>query len=159
LFYLAEEAEPRIKGSDQVAWLDLLEAENDNLRAAIGRSLEAGDALTAARLGWALAEGIDLPPHMRARALYALGLCVSGSGDDERLMAISEESAALFRREGDTRRGVRTAGVELRRSATGSLRSGDRGSREGLGRLPEARRRVGISPQPEPPDGRVPQAR
>ncbi|MGH3146222.1 MAG: ATP-binding protein, partial [Rubrobacter sp.] len=51
---LAEEAEPRIKGQDQVEWLDRLEAENGNLRAAIGRSLEAGDAQTAARFGWAL---------------------------------------------------------------------------------------------------------
>ena len=52
---LAEEAEPRIKGHDQVEWLDRLEAENDNLRAAIGWSLEAGEAQTAARFGWALA--------------------------------------------------------------------------------------------------------
>ncbi len=120
---LAEEAEPRIKGQEQVQWLDMLEAENDNLRAAIGRSLEAGDARTAARFGWALAVywvmrarreegrllmeqtlaqgGDDLPAPLRARALYALALCVNGSGDDQRLMAISEESATLFRRAGD----------------------------------------------------------
>jgi predicted ATPase/DNA-binding XRE family transcriptional regulator len=120
---LAEEAEPRIKGHDQVEWLDKLEAENDNLRAAIGRSLEAGDAQTAVRFGWALGVywvmrarreegqllmertltggGDDLPARMRARALYALALCVNGSGEDRRLMATSEESAALFRRAGD----------------------------------------------------------
>ena len=124
LYYLAmaEEAEPWIKGHDQVRWLDKLEAENDNLRAAIGGSLEAGDAQTAARFGWALgmywvmrarreegrllmegtlAQGGDLPARMRARALWTLALCVNGSRDDERLMAISEESAALFRRAGD----------------------------------------------------------
>jgi predicted ATPase/DNA-binding XRE family transcriptional regulator/Tfp pilus assembly protein PilF len=122
LYYLdlAEEAEPRIKGHDQVEWLDRLEAENDNLRAAIGRSLEAGDALTAARFGWALGiywvmrarreEGrllmeqtlaSDLPAPPRARTLFALALCVNGSRDDQRLMEISEESAALFRRAGD----------------------------------------------------------
>ncbi len=124
-FYLAlaEEAEPRIKGQDQVEWLDRLEADNDNFRAAIGRSLEAGDALTAARFGWALAvywvmrarreegrllmertlaqDGDDLPARMRPRALYALGLCVNGSGEDRRLMAVSEESVALFREAGD----------------------------------------------------------
>ncbi|MDQ4129072.1 MAG: helix-turn-helix domain-containing protein, partial [Actinomycetota bacterium] len=122
-FYLAlaEEAEPRIKGQDQVEWLDKLEADNDNFRAAIGRSLEAGDALTAARFGWALAvywvmrarreegrllmertlSGGNLPARMRARALYALGLCVNGSGEDRRLMAVSEESVALFREAGD----------------------------------------------------------
>ena len=55
-FYLAlaEAAEPRIKGWDQVEWLDRLEAENDNLRAAIGWSLEANDAPAAARFGWSL---------------------------------------------------------------------------------------------------------
>jgi predicted ATPase/DNA-binding XRE family transcriptional regulator len=47
---LAEEAEPRIKGWGQGAWLDRLEAENDNLRAAIGWSLEAGDSEVALRL-------------------------------------------------------------------------------------------------------------
>ena len=117
---LAEKAEPLIKGHDQVEWLDRLEAENDNLRAAIGRSLEAGEAQTAARFGWALGmywvmrarreEGRllmeptlarDLPARTRARALYALALCVNGSGDDRRLMAICEESAALFRRAED----------------------------------------------------------
>jgi predicted ATPase/transcriptional regulator with XRE-family HTH domain len=119
---LAEEAEPWIKGHDQVRWLDRLGAENDNLRAAIGGSLEAGDAPTAARFGWALgmywvmrarreegrllmegtlAQGGDLPARMQARALWALALCVNGSRDDERLMAISEESATLFRRAGD----------------------------------------------------------
>jgi tetratricopeptide (TPR) repeat protein len=120
---LAEEAEPRIRGRDQVAWLDRLEAENDNLRAAIGWSLEAGEAQTAARFGWALSMywamrarhgegrllmegtlargGADLPAQMRARALWALAVCMYGSGDDERLMAISEEGAALFRHAGD----------------------------------------------------------
>jgi predicted ATPase len=124
-FYLAlaEEAEPRIKGHDQVEWLDRLEAENDNLRAAIGWSLEADDAQTAARFGWALGmywvmrgrsgegrllmehtlerDGGELPAQMRARALFALAVCVYGSGDDERLLAVSEEGAALFRQAGD----------------------------------------------------------
>ena len=45
---LAEEAESRVKGPDQVAWLDELEAENDNLRTPIGGSLAARDAQTAA---------------------------------------------------------------------------------------------------------------
>jgi predicted ATPase len=119
---LAEEAEPHIKGHEQVAWLNRLEAENDNLRAAIGRSLEAGDAPTAARFGWALAmywvmrtrhgegrllmeqtlaQGGDLPAPLRTKALWALAVCVYGSGDNERMMAVAEEGVALSRRAGD----------------------------------------------------------
>jgi len=120
---LAEEAEPRIKGRDQVEWLDKLEAENDNLRAAIGWSLEAGEVQTAARFGWALSmywvmrtrhgEGRmlmeqmlgrddgDLPARMRARALFGLAVCVYGSGDNEQLMAVAEESAVRFRQAED----------------------------------------------------------
>jgi predicted ATPase/transcriptional regulator with XRE-family HTH domain len=120
---LAEEAEPRIKGQDQIEWLDRLEGENDNFRAAIGWLLEAGDVQTAARFGWALSMywvmrarhgegrllmeqtlaqgGDDLPAQMRARVFWALGACVYGLGDDEHLLEISEEGAALFRRAGD----------------------------------------------------------
>jgi predicted ATPase/transcriptional regulator with XRE-family HTH domain len=125
-FYLAlaEEAEPRIKGHDQGEWLDRLEVENDNLRAAIGWSLEAGDPQVASRFGWALgmywvmrsrhaegrllmeqtqAQGDDLPAQMRAQATWALMVCVYGSGEDERLLALSEEGVALSRRAGDRR--------------------------------------------------------
>jgi predicted ATPase/transcriptional regulator with XRE-family HTH domain len=135
LYYLtlAEEAEPHIKGHEQVAWLDKLEAENDNLRAAIGRSLEAGDAPTAARFGWALgmywvmrtrhgegrllmeqtlAQGGDeLPAQMRVKALWALAVCVYGSGDNELMMAVAEEGVALSRRAGDRRGEAYALGV------------------------------------------------
>ena len=119
---LAEEAEPRLKGREQVEWLDRIEAENDNFRAAIGWSLEAGDAETAARFGWALrmywvlrarrsegrllmeqalARGGDLPARTRARMLNALSVCMYGSGSGERLLSISEEVATLFQQAGD----------------------------------------------------------
>jgi predicted ATPase/DNA-binding XRE family transcriptional regulator len=123
-FYLAlaEEAEPRIKGWHQGEWLDRLEAENDNLRSAIGWSLEAGEAQTAARFGWALgmywvmrarhtegrllmeqtvAQSDNLPGEMKSKALWALAASVYGSGDNNRLMAISEEGVTLSRRTGD----------------------------------------------------------
>jgi tetratricopeptide (TPR) repeat protein len=91
--------------------------------AAIGASLGANDAQTAARFGWTLRmywvlrarqgegrlliqqtlehDGEDLPAQTRARALNALAVCMCGSGDAERIFAVSEESAALFRRAGD----------------------------------------------------------
>ncbi|MDQ3286504.1 MAG: helix-turn-helix domain-containing protein [Actinomycetota bacterium] len=129
---LAEEAAPRIKGYEQIDWLDRLEAENDNLRAAIVCSLEARDVATAARFGWALgmywvmrtrqgegllliegtlARGGELPAGMRARALWALGACLYGSGDDERMMAVAEEGVALSRQAGDRRAEAYTMAV------------------------------------------------
>ncbi len=128
---LAERAEPEIKGHNQVEWLDRLEAENDNLRAAIGRSLEAGDVSAAARFGWALgmywvmhnriSEGrlwmeqtlasSDLPAEMRGRAHWALAIGIYGSGDDEQLMAVSQEGVELSRAVGDTRAEAYVLGI------------------------------------------------
>lgn len=50
---LAEEAEKHLKGEESVKWLDLLEEEHDNLRAALRWALK-NDAETAARLAAAL---------------------------------------------------------------------------------------------------------
>ena len=132
-FYLAlaERAEPLIKGWDQVEWLDRLEAENDNLRAAIAWSLEADGARSAARFGWALgmywtmrarhAEGRllmeqavareDLPPGLRARGMWGLMACVYGSADNERLMELAEEGVELSRRVGDPRAEAHAQGM------------------------------------------------
>ncbi|SEF10762.1 Predicted ATPase [Jiangella alba] len=53
---LAETAEPRLRRADQVQWLAVLEAEHDNLGAAMRDALAAGDAAAAMRLaagaGW-----------------------------------------------------------------------------------------------------------
>ena len=51
---LSERAMSEFWGRQQDEWLERLERENDNLRAAIGWALEAGEAETAARFGWAL---------------------------------------------------------------------------------------------------------
>jgi tetratricopeptide (TPR) repeat protein len=129
---LAEEAEPRIKGRDQVEWLDRLETENANLMAAISRSDEAGDPETAARIGWAiamywvmrarhsegrrlmgqaLARATDAPPGVRARIIWGLAVCIYGTGENERLMEIAREGASLARRAGDRRLEANIAGM------------------------------------------------
>jgi predicted ATPase/DNA-binding SARP family transcriptional activator len=53
---LAEEAEPRLRGRDQLLWLGRLRAEHDNLQAALRWAIGIGDASVAVRmcaaLGW-----------------------------------------------------------------------------------------------------------
>jgi tetratricopeptide (TPR) repeat protein len=51
--YLAEAAAPHLPGTEQRRWLDRLEVEHDNLRAAIDHAVERGDGETAVRLGFA----------------------------------------------------------------------------------------------------------
>lgn len=51
---LAEEAEPRLRGAEDVEWLERLEEEHDNIRAALAWSLERGEAELGLRLAGAL---------------------------------------------------------------------------------------------------------
>jgi len=102
---LAEEAEPELKSHAQVGWLERLEKEHDNLRAAMRWLLEEGEIETAARLAWALRlfwyvrghqregyrytaqtllrEGV-LPTGVLARAACAAGLMSYGLESHER---------------------------------------------------------------------------
>jgi non-specific serine/threonine protein kinase len=55
-FYIhfAEEAEPHLRHTEQLAWLEHIEREHDNLRAALGWALESGQRERALRLAGAL---------------------------------------------------------------------------------------------------------
>ncbi len=63
---LAEEAAPRLHGRHQLEWIERLEAEHDNLRAALRWALEVRQARTALRLGAYL--GLTFPPNLVRRS-------------------------------------------------------------------------------------------
>ncbi|MDQ4126384.1 MAG: LuxR C-terminal-related transcriptional regulator [Actinomycetota bacterium] len=120
---LAEEAEPELKGSQQVQWVHRLSKEHDNLRAAMRWFLQEGESERIARLGWALwlfwwigghftegrrwtkeaLEDDALPASSRAKALFVVGTMANGQGDSLAATALLEESLGLFRELGDER--------------------------------------------------------
>jgi predicted ATPase/DNA-binding XRE family transcriptional regulator len=119
-FYLtlAERAAPELLGLGQVEWLDRLERESGNLRAAISRSLDVGEPETAARFGQALLsfwwirgyhregrrwmeatlEG-SLPPALRIAALQVAGPMAYMQGDYPAAEARHREALLLSREE------------------------------------------------------------
>ena len=121
---LAEEAEPALNGPRQLEWLDRLEAEHDNLRAALSWAKECGAAEAGLRLagalwrfwvirgyfgegrGWlegALAGGKGGSPSARAEALKGAGHLAGCQGDLGPEEVLSAESLALYRALGDKR--------------------------------------------------------
>jgi predicted ATPase/DNA-binding SARP family transcriptional activator len=117
---LAEEAEPNLRGSPG-EWLDRLEHEHDNFRAALDRLEASGDNETALRLAAALwrfwylkghlAEGRrrlesvlptdEHPTAARARALNGAAVMAVNTGDTETAKLRAGEALALHRKLGD----------------------------------------------------------
>jgi DNA-binding CsgD family transcriptional regulator len=118
---LAEKTRAELRGPQQRTWLGWLETEHDNMRAALGWSLERNDEL-GLRLGCALwpfwtrhehlsegrrwlevglARSSTAPVSVRAAALVGAGWLAESQGDYERARVAYEESLELYRRLGD----------------------------------------------------------
>ena len=142
---LAEEAEPALKGPLLVAWLERLEREHDNLRAALQWALEGGRAEVALRLGialerfWvvrgqrnegltflqrALAGSAEVAANIRAKALLAAARLAFNQSNYDQGEILAQESLALFRELGD-KRGI---ALSLNRLGVAAWRRGDFGS-------------------------------
>ncbi|MDP8908255.1 MAG: hypothetical protein M3N47_03890, partial [Chloroflexota bacterium] len=120
---LVSAAEVGLKGAEQIAWLDRLDCEHDNLRAALAWLPERGateQALTMAGRLWFFwwvrghffegrrqLETLLARPEAaartlgRARALNALGVLIQPLGDNARSLACQEEALSIFRELGD----------------------------------------------------------
>jgi predicted ATPase/class 3 adenylate cyclase len=117
-FYLAlaEQAEPRLWGPEDAIWLERLEREHDNLRAALSWALDHGEVDLALRLGAALrwfwnmggyygegrswlettlAKEGGASPQPRAKALEGLAWLANQQGDLDRAEAIAEDGLRL----------------------------------------------------------------
>jgi predicted ATPase/DNA-binding XRE family transcriptional regulator len=126
---LAETAEPALYEPDHPAWLDRIEREHDNLRAALGWAREVNEIETGLRLAGSLRwfwwirghlgegrywlrtfldqdaadeGGATLGPA-RAKALYGAGQLALGQGDLARAARLYGESLAAYRALGDDR--------------------------------------------------------
>jgi predicted ATPase len=117
---LAEEAHPELKGANQLEWLERLEAEHDNMRAALSWALERKEAEVSLRLGGALwwfwsmrgyhsegrrwlEEALAMDgrgsPEVRAMALARAGTLASEQGDLDRGQEACEEGLKLLANE------------------------------------------------------------
>ena len=122
----AERAEPRINGKERELWLARLDAEHDNLRAALAWTQESVEAEMGLRLAGALSwfwfhreywsewrrwldgmlairesAGGPGPAAARAKALSGAGFLAWMQGDQGQARSQLEESVALWRAVGD----------------------------------------------------------
>jgi predicted ATPase len=127
---LAERGQSEFKGPQQGVWIERLEGEQNNLRAALQWALEQGDAVTSLRFGSALwlfwhirgyygegrrwLEAVSALPvaaeaglnRVRAQVLAGTGVLAADQGDSARAIGRLEEAAALARQAGDASAGL-----------------------------------------------------
>jgi predicted ATPase/class 3 adenylate cyclase len=114
---LAEEGYPELKGANQLEWLERLEAEHDNMRAALSWALERNEVEVALRMGgalwvfWAMRgyqsegrrwleqalamEGL-VSPEVPAMALAGAGTLADHQGDYDRAQQACQEGLELL---------------------------------------------------------------
>ncbi|MHB8647673.1 MAG: ATP-binding protein [Thermomicrobiales bacterium] len=125
-YYLAraEEAERQLTGGEQRLWFTWLEAEHDNLRAALAWARDTGEIEIGLRLAGALARfwyirgyqreggawladllarGVESSPYARAKALYGAALLAYVRTDFSHALDLLGTSVALWREIGDQR--------------------------------------------------------
>ena len=139
---LVERAEPALKGPSLVVWLERLEREHDNLRAALQWAVESGKTEMALRFGIALErfwvvrghrnEGLafleqalegsaGVATDVRAKALLAAARLAFIQSNYDQGEALAQEGLTLFRKLGD-RRGI---ALSLDRLGMAAWRRGD----------------------------------
>jgi non-specific serine/threonine protein kinase len=126
---LAERAEPELRGPHQIAWLERLEKDLDNLRAALEScKAEERDTEVGLRLAAALREFWDVhdqfaegrmwlerfvtpepgtPPTLKTKALNGAGILAHRQGDYESVAALCGEALTLSQAHGDGREAAR----------------------------------------------------
>jgi predicted ATPase/DNA-binding SARP family transcriptional activator/DNA-binding CsgD family transcriptional regulator len=128
---LAEAAEPELAGARQHFWLERLERDHDNLRAALDWATAQERVVVEARLCAALwrfwgyrshfiegerrlahalahEDNGEISTHVRARLLQGAGALASDHGDMERAANLSRQALALFQEVGDLPRAATT---------------------------------------------------
>ncbi|MGH8932702.1 MAG: ATP-binding protein, partial [Egibacteraceae bacterium] len=125
---LAEETAPHLVGQaagpDSGVWLDRLDAERANLRAALAWAFDGGDVTAGLRTtlaGWwlwnlrgpygegrqliqaALEHGDEATPPVRIGLLFGAGFLAAAQCDFEEAAAVGQQCLALARRHGDDR--------------------------------------------------------
>ncbi len=119
---LAEPAAPDLAGPGQLAWLDRLETEHDNLWAAVSWLVDHGPLEQAVhlivvtwRFWWLhghaaelarpgddfVAGSQDLPPVQHALALTQAGFIIVANGDPARARQLFEQALPLYRQDSD----------------------------------------------------------
>jgi len=137
----AEEAEPHLLGAEQKAWLQQLELEKDNLRAAFRWAVDAGDEALTLHLAGSLGQfwfatgrwgegrrsleealtrtGNSNPdPALQAKVLFKAGLLARYQSDYARARSLCKQSLALYRAL-DDKQGVVSALADLSRISNG----------------------------------------